>query len=279
MKWYNRSRPSFVTPSTSKLNLPENYWYKTDKGEFIDRNYLEKHAFVSPSGYHFRLHPQQYFELIFDQAQYKIIFEDIVAEDVLGFVDTQPYPARLRSAQQHTRQLDAMQVAAGKVGGHALVVAAMDFRFIAGSMGMVVGEKICQAVEYCLKERAGLMIISQSGGARMMEAAFSLMQMARTSMQLGRLAQAKLPYISYLTHPTTGGVSASFAMLGDLNLSEPAALIAFAGPRVVQQTIGQALPEGFQTAEFLLEHGFIDKIIDRRVLGQTLVDILGFFSK
>jgi acetyl-CoA carboxylase carboxyl transferase subunit beta len=207
------------------------------------------------------------------------LFENIVSADPLNFEDTKKYTDRLSESYEKTKLRDAIRVAYGKVNEHDIVIAAMDFSFIGGSMGSVVGEKIARAVDFCIKTKSPLMIISKSGGARMMEAPFSLMQMAKTSAKLYQLAQHKIPYISLLTDPTTGGVTASFAMLGDLNIAEPGALIGFAGPRVVKETIGKDLPKGFQTAEFVLEHGFLDKIIPRTELKQKLTQILEFFEK
>lgn len=228
--------------------------------------------------YHDRIGSAEYFEVIFDENSEKELFKGLVAEDALDFTDLKPYGDRLQKAQQDTNLEDAMRVGHGKVHGRDLVVACMDFSFIGGSMGVVVGEKIARAIDYCVEHKIPLLIISKTGGARMMEAAFSLMQMAKTSARLTRMARAGIPYISLLTDPTTGGVTASYAMLGDLNIAEPEALIGFAGPRVIKETIKRDLPKGFQTSEFLLEHGFIDLIINRKDLRPKLAELLFLFS-
>ena len=227
--------------------------------------------------YHVRIGSEDYFELIFD-GRYEELFADLESTDFLNFTDLKPYKDRLKSAQEKTELVDAISVAVGKVNKRSLVIAAMDFSFIGGSMGSVVGEKIALAIDYCLEMEIPLMIISKSGGARMMESAFSLMQMAKTSAKLSQLAKAGIPYFSFLTDPTTGGVTASFAMLGDINFAEPQALIGFAGPRVIKETIKKDLPEGFQTSEFLLEHGFLDFIVDRKDLKAKIGDLLSFFG-
>lgn len=228
--------------------------------------------------YHTAIGSHEYFEILFDDQQYSQLFDDLIAVDALKFTDLKPYDKRLEESMRKTDLRDAMAVAAGNVGGFPLVVAAMDFKFIGGSMGVVVGEKIAKSIEFAIENRAGLLIISRSGGARMMESAFSLMQMAKTSAKLTRLAKAQLPYFSLMTDPTTGGVTASFAMLGDINIAEPGALIGFAGPRVIRETIKRDLPEGFQTSEYLLENGFVDLIVNRKDLKETLTDLLSFFS-
>jgi len=228
--------------------------------------------------YHIRIGSEDYFELIFD-GKYTELFPNLVSKDFLNFTDLKNYDDRLAAAKKKTDLLDAMSVAHGKVSRRPLVIAAMDFSFIGGSMGSVVGEKISMAIDYCLKHRTPFMIISKSGGARMMESAFSLMQMAKTSAKLSMLAKAGVPYFSFLTDPTTGGVTASYAMLGDINFAEPKALIGFAGPRVIKETIKKDLPEGFQRSEFLLDHGFLDFIVDRKDLQSTISDLLYFFDK
>lgn len=277
MTWYQRTK-TFIQKQEKKANIPDNYWFKTEKGKIIDRHYLEEHAFVAPDGYHFRIDPKKYFALFFDEKKYEELFADLTPQDPLHFIDTQAYPERVKIAQEKTKEKEALQVGFGTLAHQKIVIAAMDFRFIGGSMGSVMGEKISKAIDFCIEKKCPLMIISQTGGARMMEAAFSLMQMAKVSAKLRLLAEAQLPYISYMTHPTTGGVSASFAMLGDFNIAEPGALIGFAGPRVVKETIGRDLPEGFQTSEFLLEHGFLDFIIDRRTAKEKLALLLNMFS-
>ena len=230
-------------------------------------------------GYHERINSREYFAILFDDQEYTELFPKVSPNDPLGFVDTKKYSDRIVASQAKTGYKDAISCAVGLVDEVKMVVACMNFEFIGGSMGSVVGEKISRSIDYCIKHKLPLMIISKSGGARMMEAAFSLMQMAKTSAKLTQLADAKLPYISLLTDPTTGGVTASYAMLGDLNISEPGALIGFAGPRVVKETIGKDLPEGFQTAEFVLEHGFLDFIVERRDLKYKLAQVVRLLMK
>lgn len=254
---------------------PDGLWHKTPRGKIVHTKVLKDNAYVSPEdGYHVRIGSKEYFELLFDDNQFTELAADLTSADPLQFEDSKPYTQRLQQAQEKTQLKDAIRVAHGSMNGLKMVIACMDFTFIGGSMGSVMGEKIAQASDYALKNRMPLLIISKSGGARMMEAGFSLMQMAKTAAKLHQLAEAKVPYISLLTDPTTGGVSASFAMLGDFNIAEPGALIAFAGPRVVRETIGKDLPEGFQSAEFLLEHGFLDFIVDRRELKKKLTELL-----
>lgn len=279
MGWFKRTRKGITTPSAEKKEAPDGLWYKTPSGKIIEREELIHNAYVSPEeGYHERIGAQEYFDLIFDENSVEYFAENLVSDDPLEFVDTKPYKNRLEDTIKKTGLKDAMRCANGTVEGENFVVAAMDFGFIGGSMGSVVGEKIARAVDKAIELNAPLMIISKSGGARMMEAGFSLMQMAKTSAKLVELSDAKLPYFSYLTDPTTGGVTASFAMLGDLNIAEPAALIGFAGPRVIRETIGRDLPEGFQTSEFLLEHGFLDLIVDRRELRGTISNLIKLFK-
>jgi acetyl-CoA carboxylase carboxyl transferase subunit beta len=280
MSWFKRIKEGITTSTREKKETPEGLWYKCPECKKITTTQdHSKNAYVCENcGYHERIGSQQYFELLFDEGQFLELFENIESDDPLHFEDTKKYVDRLKEAQEKTNLKDAIRVGFGKVNGHDLVIAAMDFDFIGGSMGSVVGEKIARAVDFCIKTKSPLLIISKSGGARMMEAPFSLMQMAKTSAKLYQLAQHKIPYISLLTDPTTGGVTASFAMLGDLNIAEPGALIGFAGPRVVKETIGKDLPKGFQTSEFVLEHGFLDKIIPRTELKEKLSQILTFFK-
>jgi acetyl-CoA carboxylase carboxyl transferase subunit beta len=228
--------------------------------------------------HHHKIGSDQYFEILFDDNKFTEINPNLRSADPLEFTDTKKYTDRLQESIKKTGLNDALRTAYGKVNGNDLMIACMDFTFIGGSMGSVMGEKIARAITYCLEHKMPFMIISKSGGARMMEAAFSLMQMAKTSVKLSQLAKEGIPYISLLTDPTTGGVTASFAMLGDLNIAEPNALIGFAGPRVVKETIGKDLPKGFQTSEFVLEHGFLDKIVSRKDLKQTLGNMLGMFK-
>ena len=240
---------------------------------------LKENLYVCPKcAYHCRIGSHDYFDLLFD-GPYQELFTDLKSYDFLEFTDLKKYQDRLQAAYEKNDVSEAITVSEGKVKGKNLVVAAMDFSFIGGSMGSVVGEKIALAIEYCLKKVTPLLIISKSGGARMMESAYSLMQLAKTSALLTRLSKAKIPYLSLLTDPTTGGVTASFAMLGDVNFAEPKALIGFAGPRVIKETIKKDLPEGFQTSEFLLEHGFLDFIVDRHNLKERVASLIGFLSK
>ncbi len=280
MSWFNRIAKGINTSTKEKKETPEGLWYKcpsckkiTHTNEHILNNYVCTHC-----QYHDKIGSKEYFEIIFDDNEFTELNPNMVAADPLNFTDTKKYTDRLVDTVNKTNLKDALRSAHGKVDGEDLVVACMDFTFIGGSMGSVVGEKIARAIDYCLDKKIPLMIISKSGGARMMEAAFSLMQMAKTAAKLSLMNEAKIPYISYLTDPTTGGVTASYAMLGDLNIAEPGALIGFAGPRVVKETIGKDLPKGFQTSEFVLEHGFLDKIISRKDLKSTLAQLLKMFK-
>lgn len=267
LDWFKRKDKGITTPTESKKDTPKGLWHKTPTGKVIDTDELEGNSWVSPEDdYHVRIGSREYFQILFDDNKYKELFASIESKDPLKFQDTKKYTERLKEAQKKTKLKDAVKVAVGKSKGKDLVVAAMDFAFIGGSMGAVVGEKIARAIDYSLQNNIPFMMISKSGGARMMEAAYSLMQMAKTSAKLARLDEAKIPYISLCTDPTTGGITASFAMLGDINIAEPGALIGFAGPRVVKDTTGKDLPEGFQTSEFLLEHGFLDQIVHRKQL-------------
>jgi len=267
MAWFKRKDKGIHTPTEAKKDTPKGLWYKSPTGKVIDTDELEKNYNVSPEdGYHVRIGSKEYFEIIFDDNKFKELDANLSSKDPLKFEDTKKYPDRLKAASEKTKLKDAIRTAVGKSKGNDLVVACMDFSFIGGSMGSVVGEKIARAADYALKKKIPFMIISKSGGARMMEAAYSLMQLAKTSVKLAQLAEAKIAYISLCTDPTTGGTTASFAMLGDINISEPGALIGFAGPRVVRDTTGKELPEGFQTAEFVLEHGFLDFITHRKDL-------------
>ena len=269
--WFKRKDKGISTPTEEKKDVPKGLWHKTPSGKIVDADQLKQNYYVSPEdGYHTRVGSNEYFEMLFDNNQFKELNPNISSKDPLKFVDSKKYSDRLKAAKEKTNLTDAVRTAVGKSYGKDLVIACMDFAFIGGSMGSVVGEKIARAADYSLKNKIPFMIISKSGGARMMEAALSLMQLAKTSSKLAQLADAGIPYISLCTDPTTGGTTASFAMLGDVNFSEPGALIAFAGPRVVRDTTGKELPEGFQTAEFVLEHGFLDKIIERKNLKNQL---------
>jgi len=279
MGWFKRFKDGIQTATKNKKEAPDGLWYKCKKcNETITVKELREQYYICPKcDYHTRIGSYDYFELLFD-GKYDILFDELVSTDFLEFTDLKPYSERLESAIEKTELNEAITVGLGKISKKPLLIAAMDFSFIGGSMGSVVGEKISRSVDYCIKNRIPFMIISKSGGARMMESAFSLMQLAKTSTKLSQLAKAKVPYFSFLTDPTTGGVTASFAMLGDINFSEPGALIGFAGPRVIKETIKKDLPEGFQSSEFLLEHGFLDFIVNRRELKEKLSDLLLLFS-
>lgn len=271
MSWFKRTKKGIQTATEDKKDVPKGLWYKSPTGKIVDAEELEKNFYVSPEdGYHVRIGSKEYFEILFDDNKFKELDKDLTSKDTLKFEDTKKYADRLQQAQDKTGLKDAVRTAVGKSMGQNLVIACMDFSFIGGSMGSVVGEKISRAADYALKKKIPFMIISKSGGARMMEAALSLMQLAKTSSKLAQLSKAGIPYISLCTDPTTGGTTASFAMLGDINVSEPGALIGFAGPRVVRDTTGKELPEDFQTAEFLLEHGFLDFISHRKDLKRKI---------
>ena len=267
MAWFKRTDKGIQTPTEEKKDTPKGLWYKTPSGKIIDTDELKKNLYVSPEdGYHVRIGSKEYFELFFDDNKFEELDKNMTSKDPLKFEDTKKYPERLKEAQAKTKLKDAVRTAVGKSLGKDLVIAAMDFKFIGGSMGSVVGEKIARAIDYSIKNNIPFLMISKSGGARMMEASLSLMQLVKTSAKLAQLAEAKIPYISLCTDPTTGGTTASYAMLGDINIAEPNALIGFAGPRVVKDTTGKDLPDGFQTSEFVLEHGFLDAIYERKDL-------------
>ncbi|WP_026837745.1 acetyl-CoA carboxylase, carboxyltransferase subunit beta [Gillisia sp. JM1] len=267
MAWFKRTQKGIQTATEDKKDVPKGLWYKSPTGKIVDADQLEKNFYVSPEdGYHVRIGSKEYFKILFDDNKFKELDKNIESKDPLKFTDTKKYTERLKAAQEKTGLTDAVRTAVGKSKGNELVIACMDFSFIGGSMGSVVGEKIARAANHALINNIPFMIISKSGGARMMEAALSLMQMAKTSVKLAQLADANIPYISLCTDPTTGGTTASFAMLGDINISEPGALIGFAGPRIVKDTTGQDLPKDFQTAEYLKDHGFLDFITPRSEL-------------
>ncbi|MGB1283959.1 MAG: acetyl-CoA carboxylase, carboxyltransferase subunit beta [Polaribacter sp.] len=267
MAWFKRKDKGIQTATEDKKDTPKGLWYKTPSGKIIDTEELKKNLYVSPEdGYHVRIGSKEYFELFFDDNIFEELNESLTSKDPLKFEDKKKYSTRIKTAQEKTKLKDAVRTAVGKSYGKDLVIAAMDFTFIGGSMGSVVGEKIARAIGYSIKNEVPFLMISKSGGARMMEASFSLMQLVKTSAKLAQLADAKVPYISLCTDPTTGGTTASYAMLGDINIAEPNALIAFAGPRVVKDTTGKDLPEGFQKSEFVLEHGFLDAIYERKDL-------------
>ena len=276
MSWFKRNKAGIHTATENKKEAPDGMWNKCPncKKPLLNVEQVENKYVCHYCDYHIRIGSTAYFSVLFDNNEFTELFPNLKAGDPLNFVDTKPYKDRLLDSQAKTGLNDALRSAVGKVNGQDLVIACMDFSFIGGSMGSVVGEKISRSIDYCIVHKLPFMLISKSGGARMMEAAFSLMQMAKTSAKLALLAQAKLPYICLLTDPTTGGVTASYAMLGDINIAEPGALIGFAGPRVIKETIKKDLPKGFQTSEFVLEHGFLDFIVDRRQLKEKVSTFL-----
>ena len=275
MAWFKRQGKGILTKTEDKKEVPDGLWYKTPSGSIIHMRELKNNSYVCPDDdYHVRIGSKEYFEILFDDNKFTEMDEDLTSSDPLKFKDTKKYPDRIKATQKKTGLTDAARSAYGKMNGIDIVVACMDFAFIGGSMGSVVGEKIARAVDYSLKNNVPFLMISKSGGARMMEAGISLMQLAKVSSKLALLSQTQTPYISLLTDPTTGGVTASYAMLGDFNIAEPGALIGFAGPRVIRETIGKDLPKGFQSSEFVLDHGFLDFIIDRRQLKSRLTMLL-----
>lgn len=276
MSWFIRKEKGINTPTEMKREAPDGLWYQCPSCKKITATREHKlNAYTCPHcNYHEKVGSDIYFELLFDQNKFTELDTDLTSGDPLHFVDTKAYPDRVRATQLKTGLKDAVRTGHGKMNDVKIVIACMDFNFIGGSMGSVVGEKIARAINYSLEHKQPFLMISKSGGARMMEAGFSLMQMAKTSARLALLSEAQIPYISLLTDPTTGGVTASYAMLGDFNISEPEALIGFAGPRVIRETIGKDLPKGFQSAEFVLEHGFLDFIVDRKDLKDKLSSLL-----
>ncbi|MGK7389581.1 MAG: acetyl-CoA carboxylase, carboxyltransferase subunit beta [Candidatus Cyclobacteriaceae bacterium M2_1C_046] len=275
MAWFKRKDKGIQTPTEQKKDAPEGLWFKTPSGKIIHTRELKSNAYVSPEdGYHARIGSKEYFELLFDNNKFTELDPDMESADPLNFKDTKPYPDRIKQSQKKSGLKDAVRSAYGKINGMDITIACMDFDFIGGSMGSAVGEKIARAIDHSLDKKIPFLMISKSGGARMMEAGLSLMQMAKTSARLALLDEAKIPYISLVTDPTTGGVTASYAMLGDFNIAEPDSLIGFAGPRVIRETIGKDLPKGFQSSEFVQEHGFLDFIVDRRNLKDRLTLLL-----
>ncbi len=276
MAWFKRESKGIITTTEEKKETPDGIWNKCPEckkplhySEQVENQYVCHYC-----GHHMRIGSSEYFSILFDNNEFEELFGNLKSGDPLKFEDTKKYVERLKDTMKKTGLKDAIRAAHGKIGDQELVIACMDFNFIGGSMGSVVGEKIARSIDYCIEHKIPFLMISKSGGARMMEAAFSLMQMAKTSAKLALLSQAKIPYISLLTDPTTGGVSASYAMLGDINIAEPGALIGFAGPRVIKETIKKDLPKGFQTAEFVKEHGFLDFIVDRREMKNKLATFL-----
>lgn len=275
MKWFKRKKKNINTPTAQKKELPDGMWYKTPGGSIIHIRELKNNSYVCPEDdYHVRIGSKEYFEILFDNKSFEELDKNLSSSDPLKFVDIKSYKGRIDKSQKDTGLKDAIKTGVGKINNYDIVISCMDFSFIGGSMGSVVGEKISRAIDYSLRKKIPLMIISKSGGARMMESTYSLMQMAKTSSKLALLSREKVPYISLMTDPTTGGVSASFAMLGDFNIAEPGALIGFAGPRVIKETIGSNLPKGFQSSEFLFENGFLDFIVDRRDLKTKISKLL-----
>ncbi len=275
MAWFKRTDKGIKTSTADKKDAPDGLWFKTPSGTIVHTRELKSNAYVSPTDdFHVKIGSKEYFEILFDQNDYTELDAGMKSGDPLNFVDTKSYSSRIEATISKTELNDAVRSAYGKMNGQDLVIACMDFSFIGGSMGSVVGEKIARAIDHSLKHKIPFLMISKSGGARMMEAGFSLMQMAKTSAKLALLEKAGIPYLSLLTDPTTGGVTASYAMLGDFNIAEPEALIGFAGPRVIRETIGKDLPKGFQSSEFVLEHGFLDFIVDRRLLKLKLSTLL-----
>jgi len=279
MAWFRRSKVS-IQKEAQKKDIPDGMWNKCDRcGEIIHKKQLEEQSSTcAKCGHHFRIGAGAYIALLLDPGSFREMDRKMRSSDPLNFTDTKPYKQRIKESVKKTGLFDAVRSGTGKIGSMPVVISAMDFSFIGGSMGSVVGEKVARAAEKALKLQAPLIVISSSGGARMMEGAISLMQLAKTSARLAQLAEARLPYISIMTDPTTGGVTASFAMLGDINIAEPGALIGFAGPRVIKQTIGKDLPQGFQRAEFQQNHGFVDIVIDRKEMRETLIIILKYLS-
>ncbi len=278
MSWFKRSTQNIT--SAEKKDLPEGSWVKCEKcGEMLHRTQVEDNFWTcNKCGFHFRIGSEEYIGILIDKKTFKEIDKKLKANDPLGFVDTKSYKSRLAEAQKKTGLTDAIRTGTGEINGHPVVFGCMDFKFIGGSMGSVVGEKVARSIDRAVKLELPLVLISQSGGARMMEAALSLMQMAKTSARLTRLHKAGLPYISILADPTSGGVTASFAMLGDFNVAEPEALIGFAGPRVIKQAVGKDLPEGFQRSEFVLDKGFVDMIVHRKELKGKITQLLDLLA-
>ncbi len=279
MSWFQRKVKGITTPTDQKKDAPDGLWFKTPSGSIIHTRELKNNAYVCPEdGFHVRIGSKEYFEILFDHNKFTELDANLSSADPLNFVDSKPYTKRIKATQEKTKLTDAVRTAYGQMDGQDLVVSCMDFAFIGGSMGSVVGEKISRGIDHAIKTKTPFLMISKSGGARMMEAGFSLMQLGKTSAKLALLSEAGIPYISLLTDPTTGGVTASYAMLGDFNISEPGALIGFAGPRVIRDTVGKDLPKGFQSSEFVLEHGFLDFIVDRRDLKKQLSTLLNMLQ-
>ena len=277
--WFKRKLKGIITPSREKKETPDGFWYKTPSGDVIEKTELKENIFVTPKeGYHVRIGSKEYFDIIFDDQKFNLIADDLIPKDKLNFTDKKRYLDRIKDSKKKTGLNDAMRAAYGETSGEPIVVACMDFSFIGGSMGNVMGEVIARAVEMAIEKKCPFMLISKSGGARMMEAGISLMQMAKASAKLTQLSAANLPYISYLTDPTTGGVTASFAMLGDITIAEQGSTIGFAGKRVIQDTIREELPIDFQKAEYLKEHGMVDIVCHRKDLKKNLENVINHIT-
>ncbi|MDK7374387.1 MULTISPECIES: acetyl-CoA carboxylase, carboxyltransferase subunit beta [Weeksella] len=274
MPWFIRRKKNITTPTEAKKDVPKGLWYKTPSGKIIETEELKANNYVSPEDdHHVRIGSKEYFDILFDDGKFKELDANLSSEDPLNWVDTKPYKERLEELKTKTGLNDSIRTGVGKVHGRDITVCCMDFKFIGGSLGSVMGEKIARAVDYCIKHKTPLLIITQSGGARMMEAAISLMQLAKVEAKLIQLAEHNIPYITLLTNPSFGGITASFGSIGDIIMAEPGALIGFAGPRVIKETIGRDLPKGFQTSEFLLEKGFVDMIVHRTKLKDKVKEV------
>lgn len=277
MAWFRRTKKNIQTSTEEKKDTPKGLWYKTPTGKVIETDELERNDYVSPEDdFHVRIGSEEYFKILFDDKKFKELDKSLSSKDPLGWEDTQKYVDRLKATKKKTGLVDSYRSAVGTLNQRKVVIGCMDFVFIGGSLGSVMGEKIVRAIDYAIKHKTPFILICKSGGARMMEAAHSLMQMAKVEAKLVELSEAKLPYITILTDPTFGGITASFGMMGDVTIAEPGALIGFAGPRVIKETIGRDLPEGFQTSEFLLEKGFIDVIVHRQSLKIRISQLLDF---
>ncbi|WP_341654663.1 acetyl-CoA carboxylase, carboxyltransferase subunit beta [Blattabacterium cuenoti] len=275
MAWFLRKKKNIITPINERKDLPKGIWYRTPSGKIIDTEELKKNDYVSPEdGYHVRIHSKEYFEILFDHGEFLEMNVKMISKDPMKWKDYKKYTDRIQETRKKTNLYDAIRTGVGKIQTINVVISCMDFSFIGGSMGSVVGEKISRAIKYCIDKKYPYILISKSGGARIMESSFSLMQMAKTIARLTQLRDAKIPYISVLTDPTTGGVTASYSLLGDINIAEPGAMIGFAGPRVIREIIGKDLPKGFQTAEFLMDHGFIDLISPRTELKKNIYNLV-----
>ncbi|GEM52185.1 acetyl-CoA carboxylase, carboxyltransferase subunit beta [Empedobacter brevis] len=274
MPWFIRSKKNITTPTESKKDVKKGLWYKTPSGKIIETEELKANAYVSPEDdHHVQIGSQEYFDILFDEGKFTELDAKVESKDPLNWTDTKPYKDRLKEIKKKTGMMDSIRNATGKIHGRDITISCMDFKFIGGSLGSVMGEKIARAIDYSIKHKTPYIIITQSGGARMMEAAISLMQLAKVEAKLIQLAEHNIPYITILTNPSFGGITASFGSIGDVIMAEPGALIGFAGPRVIKETIGRDLPEGFQTSEFLLEKGFVDMIVHRKKMKDKIKEV------